>query len=116
MRISKLQQRITIQRRSSTLDAYGQEINSWSDIGTVWAEVKPLSGREKMRTNAMVVESQLTHQVTVRYSTLFLPSTSADAWRILFESRIFNITASWNVDESNKTIIFDCTEGSLDGQ
>jgi len=116
MRISKLQQRITIQRRSSTLDAYGQEINSWSDIGTVWAEVKPLSGREKMRTNAMVVESQLTHQVTVRYSTLFLPSTTADAWRILFESRIFNITASWNVDEANKTIIFDCTEGSLDGQ
>lgn len=115
MRISKLQQRITIQRRSSTLDAYGQEINSWSDIGTVWAEVKPLSGREKMRTNAMVVESQLTHQVTVRYSTLFLPSTTADAWRILFESRIFNITASWNVDEADKTIIFDCTEGSLDG-
>lgn len=116
MRISKLQQRITIQRRSSTLDAYGQEINSWSDIGTVWAEVKPLSGREKMRINAMVVESQLTHQVTVRYLTLFLPSTTADAWRILFESRVFNITASWNVDEANKTIIFDCTEGSLDGQ
>jgi len=116
MRISKLQQRITIQRRSSTLDAYGQEINSWSDIGTVWAEVKPLSGREKMRTNAMVVESQISHQVTVRYSTLFLPSTTADAWRILFEARIFNITASWNVDEASKIIIFDCTEGSLDGQ
>jgi SPP1 family predicted phage head-tail adaptor len=115
MRISKLQQRITIQRRSSTLDAYGQEINSWSDIGTVWAEVKPLSGREKMRTNAMVVESQISHQVTVRYSTLFLPSTTADAWRILFGTRIFNITASWNVDEADKTIIFDCTEGSLDG-
>lgn len=115
MRISKLQQRITIQRRSSTLDAYGQEINSWSDIGTVWAEVKPLSGREKMRTNAMVVESQISHQVTVRYSTLFLPSTTADAWRILFGARIFNITASWNVDEADKTIIFDCTEGSLDG-
>jgi SPP1 family predicted phage head-tail adaptor len=48
MRISKLQQRITVQRRSTTLDAYGQEINSWTNIGTVWAEVKPLSGTEKM--------------------------------------------------------------------
>jgi SPP1 family predicted phage head-tail adaptor len=116
MRISKLQQRITVQRRSTTLDAYGQEINSWINIGTVWAEVKPLSGREKMRSNAMVVEAELTHQVTVRYSELFTPSTTADAWRILFGTRIFNITASMNVDEADKTIIFDCTEGSLDGQ
>lgn len=116
MRISKLQQRITVQRRSTTLDAYGQEINSWANIGTVWAEVKPIKGSEKMRTNAMVVESQLTHQVTVRYSALFLPSIDADAWRILFGTRIFNITASWNVDEADKSIIFDCTEGTLDGQ
>lgn len=116
MRISKLQQRITIQRRSPTLDAYGQEINTWINIGTVWAEVKPLSGREKLRSNSMVVESQLTHQVTVRYSESFVPPTTADAWRILFGTRIFNITASMNVDEGDKTIIFDCTEGSLDGQ
>lgn len=116
MRISKLQQRITVQRRSTTLDAYGQEINSWINIGTVWAEVKPLSGREKMRSNAMVVEAELTHQVTVRYSELFTPSTTADAWRILFGTRIFNITASMNIDEADKTIIFDCTEGSFDGQ
>lgn len=116
MRISKLQQRITIQRRSTTLDAYGQEINSWINIGTVWAEVKPLSGREKMRSNAMVVEAELTHQVTVRYSELFTPSIIADAWRILFGTRILNITASMNVDEADKSIIFDCTEGSFDGQ
>jgi SPP1 family predicted phage head-tail adaptor len=116
MRISRLQQRITVQRRSSTLDAYGQEINSWTDIGTVWAEVKPMSGAEKMRANAMVVESLLTHRVTVRYSALFLPSIEADAWRILFGTRVFNITSSMNVDEEDKLIIFDCTEGSLDGQ
>lgn len=116
MRISRLQQRITVQRRSSTLDAYGQEINSWTNIGTVWAEVKPMRGTEKMRATAMVVESQLTHQVTVRFSELFLPSIEADAWRILFGTRVFNITSSMNVDEEDKLIIFDCTEGSLDGQ
>jgi SPP1 family predicted phage head-tail adaptor len=116
MRISKLQQRITVQRRSSTLDAYGQEINSWSNIATVWAEVKPISGKEKLRSESMVVESQLTHRVTVRFSEVFLPSSQADAWRILFGTRILNITASMNVDEESKMIIFDCTEGSLDGQ
>lgn len=116
MRISRLQQRITVQRRSSTLDAYGQEINSWTNIGIVWAEVKPIGGSEKMRDNAMIVESQLTHKVTVRFSALFLPSIEADAWRILFGARVLNITSSMNVDEESKLIIFDCTEGSLDGQ
>jgi len=75
-----------------------------------------MRGTEKMRSNAMVVESQLTHQVTVRFSELFLPSIEADAWRILFGTRVFNITSSMNVDEESKLIIFDCTEGSLDGQ
>lgn len=116
MRISRLQQRITVQRRSSTLDAYGQEINSWTNIATVWAEVKPISGREKLRSNAMVVEAQLTHEVTVRYSALFTPPTSADAWRILYGSRTFNIEASMNIDELDKQIVFVCSEGSSDGQ
>jgi len=73
MKIGKLDKRITLQSRSATLDDYGQELNSWSDIATVWANVKPLGGREKLR--AMAVESLLTHTVTVRYNVLFLPSS-----------------------------------------
>jgi len=46
MKIGKLDKRITLQSRSATLDDYGQELNSWSDIATVWANVKPLGGRE----------------------------------------------------------------------
>ena len=116
MRISKLKHRINVQSRNTTLDAYGQQINSWTSIATVWAEIKPLSGKEKTRMNDMLVESQLTHQVTVRFSTLFLPAIEADGWRILFGSRVLNIVASMNIDEDDKFLVFDCTEGSLDGQ
>lgn len=114
MRIGQMNQRITIQRRSATKDAYGQEIDSWIDVAEVWAYIRPISGREKLR--AFAVESDLSHTVTVRYSAALLPPKTVDAWRVMYGDRVFNITSVMNVDEGNKLIVFDCVEGSLDGQ
>lgn len=114
MDIGRLDKRITIQRRSNTLDAYGQQVNQWTDIATVWANVKPIGGREKLRS--MVVESLLSHTVMVRYSALLMPPTLADGWRIVYGTRIFNVTAAMDLDEARKWIVFDCTEGSEVGQ
>lgn len=114
MRIGKLQQRITIQSRTASLDAYGQEQNSWSTVATVWASVEPIGGKERLRTFAM--DSMLTHTVTVRYSADLMPPKEAAAWRILYGSRIFNITAAMDVDSAHKQIVFECNEGPADGQ
>jgi SPP1 family predicted phage head-tail adaptor len=110
----RLDQKVTIQTRSASLDAYGQQVNTWSDLLTVWANLRPLGGSEKLRALAMA--SQLSHTVLVRYNPAFMPPTTADAWRIKFGTRYFNIQAARNVDEANHWIIFDCTEGSNDGQ
>lgn len=115
-KIGRLDKRVSIQRRSATLDSYGQELDSWTTIAQVWAQVKPLSGKERVRNAAMVVESLLTHTVTVRYSASLMPPLEADAWRILYGTRIFNITASRDVDEDRRFIEFDCSEGSINGQ
>jgi SPP1 family predicted phage head-tail adaptor len=114
MDIGRLNQRITVQQRTLTLDGYGQELNTWTNVATVWANVKPISGREKMR--GMAIESQLTHTVLVRYREAFMPPKTVDAYRINYEGRIFNITAARDLEEDREYIIFDCTEGSLDGQ
>lgn len=115
-KIGRLDKRVTIQRRSATKDSYGQELDSWTTIAQVWAQVKPLGGKERMRNAAMVVESILTHTVTVRYSDTLMPPLEADAWRILYGSRIFNISTSRDVEEDRRFIEFDCTEGSVNGQ
>lgn len=115
-KIGRLDKRVTVQRRSSTKDSYGQELDSWTTIAQVWAQVKPLGGKERMRNTAMVVESILTHTVTVRYSDTLMPPLEADAWRILYNNRIFNINTSRDVEEDRRFIEFDCTEGSLNGQ
>lgn len=113
MDIGKLDKRITLQSRSTTLDSYGQQIDSWSDVATVWANVKPISGREKLK--AMQVDSILTHTVAIRYNASFMPPRAIDAWRIVYNGRLFNITAAMDLDEARQYIIFDCTEGSIDG-
>ena len=118
MDIGKFDKRVTLQNRSATLDDYGQQINSWSDVATVWANIKPIGGREKMRS--MMIESTLTHTIAVRYDVRFLPPTKVDAWRIKYVTpageRIFNITAAMDMNEERKYIIFDCTEGNEVGQ
>jgi SPP1 family predicted phage head-tail adaptor len=115
-KIGRLDKRVSIQRRSSTKDSYGQELDSWTTIAQVWAQVKPIGGKEAMRNTAMVVESILTHKVTVRYSATLMPPLEADAWRILYGTRLLNISASRDVDEDRRFIEFDCTEGSINGQ
>lgn len=118
MNIGKLDKRITLQTRSATLDDYGQELNSWSDFATVWANVKPISGREKLR--AMAVQSILTHTVTIRYNVGLMPPTLTGALRIKYVTpggdRILNINATQDVDEERKHIVFDCTEDGEVGQ
>lgn len=118
MNIGKLDKRITLQSRSATLDDFGQELNSFSDVATIWANIKPIGGREKLRS--MAIESDLTHTVAIRYNVRFMPPKIAAAKRISYTTpagtRIFNITAARDVDEDRKYIIFDCTEGGEVGQ
>ena len=114
MDIGRLDKRISIESRSATLDSYGQEINSWSVVGVVWANVKPVGGREKMK--AMQVDSLLTHTVAIRFDKRFMPPRTVDAWRIVYDGRLFNIVSAMDLDEAGKYIIFDCVEGSIDGQ
>ncbi len=114
MRAGDLRHRITIERPSSTVDDFGQPIpGGWQEVASVWANIKPVSGREKLRAGA--VESTLSHTVLVRYQSGLLPSASADAWRINYGGRLLAIHAAMVVDERGQWIIFDCTEGSLNG-
>ena len=110
----KRDRRITIQKPGTELDSYGQiAATGWSDVATVWANIRPVSGREKLRAGA--VESALSHTVCILYQDRLMPPTTVDAWRIKFGSRLFNIVAAYSPNEAREEIIFSCEEGSLDG-
>ncbi len=48
MRAGKMKRRVTFQKSESHRDQMGQVIYVWSDLATVWAEIRAISGRERM--------------------------------------------------------------------
>ena len=63
--IGAMRHRVTIQHPLETRTDSGHVTHSWKDLRTVWADVRPLSGRELL--SAQQVQSDTTHKVTIRY-------------------------------------------------
>lgn len=113
MRSGALRKRILLQKRDVTTDSYGGQVSTWSDVATVWGEITPLSGRELFAAQA--VQSEVSHQITLRYRPeLDIPAVVV-AMRAVYNGRNFNIHASLNEDERNRQITLMASEGLNDG-
>lgn len=60
-----LTERVAITQDTKTPDTQGGRSASESTLATVWARVRPLSGRELMQAQA--VSSEVQYEVTIRY-------------------------------------------------
>lgn len=114
MRAGDLRRRVSIQTRSTTQDALGQPMLVWADYMTgVPAAIEALSGRELLAAQA--VSTEVSHQMTLRYSTLLADPVLVAAMRVVYVNagvtRYFNINAVMNMDERNKQIDLICAEG-----
>lgn len=104
MDIGRLRHRITFQELSkSEKNYYGELICEWLDIITVWAEIKPVSGNQFFA--AKQINSEISHNVYIRYRTDLKPSM-----RIKFKNRIFEILYVMNVNENNRMMQIYCKE------
>jgi len=97
MKAGDLRHRITIQENQPVKDAEGIVQDNWVDIATVWAAIKPLSGRELLAAQA--VQSETTGTIEIRYRAGITPSQ-----RAVFGSRIFEILAVLNIEERNREL------------
>lgn len=85
MRAGLLDQRVTIQSKSVTRDAYGAEVITWTDVATVWMQAEPLSGRE------YIAMRQAQSDITTRFRCRYRAGITT-AMRLLWNSQPFNIT------------------------
>ncbi len=102
MKAGNLIHRVTLQRETVT-NTNGEESSSWTDIGTYWAFVKPISGGETISFQQVRADRQ--SQVTMRY----VGEINAGD-RLLFKSRTLEIVAPINVDEKNVELTVLCKE------
>jgi len=108
MKSATLRKRVTIQRRSTAEDALGQQLLTWETIGTVWAEVEQISGRELLTASAERAEN--TARVTVRYRPDLV-----EKMRLLYGSIIYDITSVSDLDGRKRQLEVMCKTGVSNG-
>lgn len=108
MKAGDLRHRITIQENRPVKDAEGIVQDSWVDLITAWAAIKPLSGRELLAAQA--VQSETTGTVQIRYQAGIKPSQ-----RVIFGSRVLEILAVLNKEEKNHELGLLTKEVVIDG-
>jgi SPP1 family predicted phage head-tail adaptor len=113
MEAGRLNHRIVLQSRSSTIDSVGGQATTWTPVATVWAQIQPLSGRELIAAQAS--QSEISHRITLRYQAAFADPQTVAAMRVVYGSRIFNIAAALNQSENNHTLVLMASEGLNDG-
>jgi SPP1 family predicted phage head-tail adaptor len=93
---------ITIQSVTETVSVMGEYSISWSDIATIRAIIQPMKQFEKMQYNKM--DSEVTHEIIVRYQSIFSNPLTSVKYRILFNSRQLEIKEAINLFEDNKYV------------
>lgn len=53
-----LRHTIVVQRCTKTQDSYGQDVATWSDLITMYAQVRAMAGREMEAANQTVAEAR----------------------------------------------------------
>ena len=94
---------VTIQTVTTTQGSDGSSTESWATYISLWAKIKPLTGREYY--SAQQTQAELTHNIFCRYTSGIVPNM-----RVLWGTRIFDIMEVVNVNERGEEIIMRCKE------
>ncbi len=107
--IGRFRHKITFQSESESADSGGGYTLSWTNVSTVWAEVKPLASSRTSaeRLQAGQLEDKVIYKVTTRYLSGITPKM-----RILFGTRVFNIRSVINLGEKDELLEIIADEGS----
>lgn len=108
MRAGDLRKRITIEQRSASQSASGEQSHAWTLVAVVSAAVEPMSGRELEKAQAVFAE--VSHQVLIRWR----PGITAKM-RVSYDGRLFNIGAVIDENERHRQLTLLCVEGLSEG-
>lgn len=108
IRAGELDRRVTLQQRSTSQDTFGQQVTTWTDVAVLWANVRPLSGRELLTAGA--INAELSHVVTIRYRAGITP-----AMRLTYGGQVFNILSVVDPEMAHVSLELQCSTGLNQG-
>jgi SPP1 family predicted phage head-tail adaptor len=83
MMSGRLDRKITLQKPTTSRDAYGGQATSWTDEATVWAQVQQQSGRELFAAGKLAEVDAL---FKIRYR-----SDVDETWQVVYDGRTYDI-------------------------
>ena len=101
--IGQLNRKITIVDRTTDQNEYGEPIDSFNEIASVWSSVKNLTGQELFTANQAHPESST--KFTIRYRPNIKPQM-----KINYGSRSFVILSVVNIKETFTFLEMTCRE------
>ena len=104
MRAGRLRQRLTLQSKSETRDAYGAAIISWSDEATLWGAIEPLSGKEYLAQDSIQSEAKV--RIVIRYY-----SGVATSWRVKHDGLYYDIKDVLDLDTRHRQMTLMTSKG-----
>ena len=87
-------------------DGAGGFTESWAEVATVWAALRPSGGGEAVDSGRLA--GRLTHEVRLRYREGVTP-----AMRVRSGTRVFHILAAIDEDERRRWLRCLCEERDL---
>lgn len=111
MRAGLLRHRVTLERNESTQGPDGGEINAWVPVATVAASIEPIGGREAMRANQVIADTET--RIRIRWSSQVAGINAT--WRAVHGDTIYNIKRVANIKTANREIELMCESGLNNG-
>lgn len=91
----RLRHRLTVQQQGTSQDSVGQQVQTWTDVGTYWGSVDPVSARDYF--NASGEHAEITHKVLMRDELTLRPGD-----RIVYNSRQFDVRQVMKIGERDR--------------
>lgn len=112
MRAGPMRYRVTFQENvPTTRDEFGQPVENWTNVTTVWASVEPLAGRELWYAREILETA--THKITCRWSSATTATLSSACRATLTDGRVFEGEWVRNLEERRVQMEFVCIESPL---
>ena len=108
MEMGLLRHRVDIQQRTGTLDTFGQAVQTWTTLFTVWASIEDISGKELLAS--MAINSEISTHIYIRYRAGI---TAAN--RVLYQGTAYNIQAVVDATGRKRELHLMCSKNINQG-
>ncbi len=104
MQAGKLRKRITIQAPVGTVDSFGEQVDTWSTVETVWGSLEQRGG-EGEGNQAGRMEAFVTYEVRMRY---YPGITVTSGHRLVIDGTNYDVLAVADIEGRTRELALSC--------